>query len=143
MGVNITLYFEQEVPERLVQCVEAKELCQGKTLEKIEGLCKELGVTGLMEYSAQPDVSHLPMTPWQAANWYLDGAWDESLGPEPETHWHDPAEGLATVRAVLGHMRDRPGSIRGAENRAELQAFEQALSAALAHGVRFHIRTET
>ena len=143
MGLNLTLYFERKVPGLLATCVEAKELCRGTTLEKLcdrqEG--RDQGTDGV--HGHVPDVRHIPMTPRQAMDWYLDHAWDEGLGPPPPTLWHEPAEGLATVRAILGYMRDHPGAIRGAENREELEGFEQALAAAVAIGVRFHLRTET
>lgn len=59
-------------------------------------------------------------------------------GPPPE-EWFDPADGLATVRALADHVREKPGKFKLPDRLlADLADAERYLGAAADHGTRFH-----
>ena len=85
-----------------------------------------------------PPLDHLPEEARVARRiGYRD---EESWGPNPsdrEPLWYDPAEGLATLLAILAHLDEHPRAIRSGAG--ELRAMERALRSATVAGVRFHV----
>ena len=58
----------------------------------------------------------------------------------PDVTWHDPADGLATVRGLLDSLRTDPTPVPDAAKViADLEAIERSLSLAADAGVRFHL----
>ena len=138
MSKNVTLMFERELPGVLHRCVEGYDLIRGKTMEKLGRIAEGLGVRPIHDFDRFPPLAHLPE---EARVAMRIGYWDEdSWGPRPddaEPLWYDPAEGLATLRAVLAHLREHPRAIRSGID--ELEEMERALRAATQEGVRFHV----
>ncbi len=138
MALNMTLMFDREVPGVLGKCVEGYDLIRGKTMEKLGRITEGLGVRPIHDFDRFPPLDHLPE---EARVAMRIGYWDEdSWGPNPsdrEPLWHDPAEGLATLQAVLTHLREHPRAIRAGV--AGLREMERAMRAAADTAVRFHV----
>jgi hypothetical protein len=59
----------------------------------------------------------------------------------PRPQWFSPADGLETVRALIGFLADHPAAL-GSETRPvqlELAEFEQVLSKTLLRSLRWHL----
>jgi hypothetical protein len=76
-------------------------------------------------------------------------AYMRSLGVEPnmdalpEEEWFDAAEGLATVRGLLAHLREEPNDVpEPGRIIADLEIVVVALAAAEQTGSRFHLGRE-
>jgi hypothetical protein len=133
--MNLTLQFAQDVPGVLHKYVEAYDLVQGKTIEKLDRIARQLGVKPIVEFGRDDPPPDLPQ---EAQLAMLINCWDEERwGARPEPLWYDPAEGLATVRAILAYLDDHPRTIRSGLD--ELKEMEQALQSAAEVGVRFHV----
>src|SRR5687768_13554486 len=113
MGRNVTLMFERDVPGVLHRCVEGYDLARGKTVDKLGRIAEGLGVRPIDGFYRDTFLGHLPKEAQVAMTL---GYWDEEeWGPrpdDPEPNWYDPAEGLASLRAVLGHLREHPKEVR-------------------------------
>ncbi|WP_165252978.1 hypothetical protein [Paludisphaera soli] len=138
MGINVTMMFEREVTGVLHRCVEGCDLAKGKTVETLGRIAQETGVRPIDDFYRDTLLEHLPE---EARVAMTLGCWsEEEWGPrpdDPEPNWYDPAEGLASLRALLGHLRGHPRAIRRGVD--ELEEMERALAAAAAEGVRFHV----
>lgn len=59
MGMNLTLAFEVDVLGVAGRNVEAYDLCRGKTMDKLDAVAKQLGMTFLDDFPRKPDLKHL------------------------------------------------------------------------------------
>ncbi|MFL5342061.1 MAG: hypothetical protein ACJ8F7_18100 [Gemmataceae bacterium] len=58
----------------------------------------------------------------------------------PEEEWFEPADGLLTVRRLLGHLRDEPAALPSRDKiAADLEEVERILTPADRDGVRFRL----
>jgi hypothetical protein len=61
----------------------------------------------------------------------------------PPVQQFDPADGLATVRALISHLNVQPSAVRNAEAvLANLRDCERILTRAQQHGVRWHFKVD-
>jgi hypothetical protein len=119
--------------------------------ENVDDVAKQLGVTPLSQFMR-------PLSPDERATHAdflarLRGQPFERPPRQPwEPPWFDPADGLATTRALMGFVRENPKGIQLVARlasqpteqipgaiMAELEALEKNLLAAAKRGARFHL----
>lgn len=71
---------------------------------------------------------------------------EQGLNPDdydlPEEEWHDPADALPTLRALIRRLDDDPGPVASIEKvRTDLGAILEAVERFDATGERFHLAT--
>ena len=110
----------------------------GKALSRAEGelasLARRLGVRPLMEFfSMSPDEYEADVAQFNP----LAGI--EQVPPFQED-WFTAEEGLATVRALIGHLQAQPAAFSGADAAlSDLEAFAYVLEEAGKRGIRWHL----
>lgn len=68
---------------------------------------------------------------------------DADVPELPPKSWHDAKEGLATIRALLGHLQRSPQDLKQADRVvADLKDFERVLARAEQEGVRWHLSVD-
>jgi hypothetical protein len=102
--------------------------------DALEKLAERLNVSPLLEYFSA-DENSMAMLLEQGAG---DPEWVCHL---PETQWFGAAEGLVTIKALIGSLGAMPIGI-GAETQAvlsELREFERVLNKTAQHGLRWNL----
>ena len=135
--MNATLFFDPDLPGILYRQIEAYDLCENNTLDRLDAIARQLGVASLYDFVGTPDYSDLPQDQQLAL---LLGHWSEAEWgerPEREPLWFDAARGLETVRALRGYLKEHPRAIRSGKR--ELREFERALQLANQQGARFRL----
>ena len=110
--------------------------CLSRADKHFEKVCRKNSVSTLLEFFS--------MSRDQIIAELLNGdpddpsTYDESnMTPE---HWHDPAEGLKTIRVLLDFVKANANQFADADCvREDLEAFEKALRWAEMNGVRWHL----
>ncbi len=103
--------------------------------EELGKLAEKLGVASLMSF-----FSMNPADALAEAEQFNTGLTAETV---PEEEWFAPAEGLATVRALIAYLDDHPGAIP--ESRGvtlELVGFQHLLEEAENRGLRWHLAVD-
>jgi hypothetical protein len=127
MGAACYVVLEKEIPG-LDTMVDGKALNSATdALEKAAEAMKVRPLMGFFSAGAE-----------EAAEFLGDGA--EGLANLPPKQFHDAAEGLKTVRALIEHCTKNPGNLKKADGILEdLRGFERVLTAAQRAGVRWHL----
>jgi len=121
------------------QAAAAVDAKGGKALlyyhRQIDDLAERLGLTPLSDFFSRDP---------QAIATYM-----RTLGIEPDLdaladeEWFEAADGLATVRGLLAHLREEPNAVpEPAKVLADLEIVVAALAAAEQAGTRFHLGRE-
>ncbi len=95
----------------------------------LDARCRELGVRPFMEFFSQD--------PEMVAELIADSGGDPEGIDIPAEQWFDPAEGLATVRALLSVPEALPGSATAVAE--DLRGCERVLARLTSEGVRWHL----
>lgn len=102
--------------------------------DALERLAESLGVTPLLQYFSADENSMCLLLE--------QGAWNPEWGRHlPQPQWFDPADGLATVKALTEFLSSTPVSF-GSETPpvlSELREYERVLQKAVKYKVRWHL----
>lgn len=100
--------------------------------KRLSEIAQALGVLELLEFSSQD--------PSELRSFLSSQGADVSEFDLPEENWFEADAGLKTVRALQAHVRAEPASVDDAVGLSrELEAFEEVLTAALQHEIRWHL----
>jgi hypothetical protein len=125
------------VLDRKIEGLET--MMDGKVLARaaltLDAVASQLGVQPLSEF--------ISVDPEQAAD-FLEGEGVGTEGIELSPLRQFPAEsGLATVRALLGHLKAHPASVKDTDGvMHDLRDCERILSAAAQRGVKWHFEVD-
>jgi hypothetical protein len=116
-----------------------KDVKGGKALlyyhRQIDDLAERLGLTALSHFFSRD--------PQTIAAYMRSLGIEPDLDTLPDEEWFDAAEGLATVRGLLAHLRDEPNGVpEPSKIIADLEVVVAALAAAEQAGSRFHLGRE-
>lgn len=102
---------------------------------QIDELAERLGLEPLSHFFSRDP---------QAIAAYLRGLGAEpDMDALPDEEWFEPAEGLATVQALLAHLQNEPNDVpEPGRIIADLEVVAAALMAAQDAGSRFHLGRE-
>jgi len=102
--------------------------------DALERLAESLGVSPLLQFFSADENSMCVLLEQGAG----DPEWAHHL---PEPQWFDPAEGLVTVRALIGYLSESAASF-GSETQPvllELVEYETVLAKTLKYNLRWHV----
>ena len=102
--------------------------------DALERLALQLGVRPLIEFFSADENSMSLLIEEGAGNLEL-------LRRLPPPQWYSPADGLATVQALLNALRDEPQLLgtEGAQVLSELREYAVVLEKTRAHEMRWHL----
>ena len=107
-----------------------------KAIKKLDRVAREIGVTALGQYvyGHEDDYSDVAEHEgWTGSDYYGGG----------EDGWHDSADGLETVEALIGYIESDPEAVKRPKTTLiELRNFEKILREATQQGVRFRIEVD-
>ena len=111
----------------------------GKSLlyfhRQIDAVAERLGVSPLSGFFSRD--------PRAIVDYLRQQGVEPDMDALPDEEWYEPAEGLATVRGLLAHLRIEPDDVpEPVRIIADLEEIERALAAAAESGVRFHLGRE-
>ena len=128
MSVVYFIVAEREI-DGVDVSVNGKALARSKSITR---LAQRAGVRPLDEFFA--------MSPEEAADYIEDSGGQVPEDALPGLTWYEAAEGLETVRGMLAHIANPPGSVRDeAAIVRDLREFEAILEQLAAHGIRWHL----
>jgi hypothetical protein len=133
MGLGWHVVLERELP------VPAVDPAQGRSLiffqHELDELARRLELEPLTGFvSAVPD---------RVAEYLREQGLDPEKFPVPEEEWFEAADGLATVRGLVAHLRATPKSVTDPVRvLRDLDAVERMLVLAEAAEVRFHLASQ-
>lgn len=107
-----------------------------KAIKKLDRLARNIGVTALGQfiYGHEDDYAEMAEHEGWTGSDYA-GASDDG--------WHDAADGLETVEALIGYIESDPDSVKRPKTTlTELRNFETILREATQNGVRFRIEVD-
>jgi hypothetical protein len=102
--------------------------------DALEKLALRLGVRPLLEFFSA-DQNSMALLLEEGAG---DPEWAKTL---PPPQWFSPQDGLATVRTLLEHLKDAPGTL-GSETEAvvsELSEYTRVLEKTVRHNLRWQL----
>jgi hypothetical protein len=133
MGAALHVSLDRDVPGVDAASVGGKALA--RTLERLDAMAEARGLTPLAAF--------ISVSPEEAADVLGFEEGDAELADVPESQWRAPAEGLSTVRGLLGALREAPDALpRSAQVVVDLEACERVLTAAAAAGARFRLSVD-
>jgi hypothetical protein len=127
MGGGFYIALEHDISGIDPLSIDGKGLSRAS--DALDKAARPLGVKPLMEFfSAGPE---------ELADVLGEGA---DLPDVPEKRFFDAADGLNTVRALIGHVEKNSGTMKRPEwVLGDLREFERILAAAKEAGVRWHL----
>jgi hypothetical protein len=130
MGAAVFVTFEREIPD--VDGWEMNGKALSTNLESLGAAAKRLGLTPLAEFISM------------SAGDYEGLFGDLEDMPEPPNEaWFSPADGLATLHALLDHVRANPGEFERVEDLlSDMEDAERYLFVAGENGLKFHLSVD-
>ena len=127
MGISLSVAFKKMLPGAGTLGSDHVDL--GDNIHRVDGVLKRAKLTELQSF--------LSADPAEMAE--LLGL-DEDDPSLPPVQWFDPADGLAAVRAAIGHLEANANALHGKRDGVleELRDVEHELTLAEAKRVPFH-----
>ena len=129
------LFWDREVTGEVLTACNGKALTAAQTA--LDALAASLAVTPLSNF-VRAGIE-------EVSEFHADEGLDtdemaEAMADLPPTEWVEPAEGLATVSALLQRLREEPHQISNQERVVKaLDQLHRLLVAAQKQGARFHL----
>ena len=132
MGAELFIVLEREIPD-FDAYVNGRRLSQAEP--QLDAFAAELDVTPLMNFFSQ--------NPQEALDLMGDFGAEAGDIELPDETWFDAAEGLRTVQALIGRLRQNPNLCQNAADVvSDLEEFKAVLSRARDEGVRWHLAVD-
>jgi len=128
LGWHVAL--ERDLPAAQAIAVDGKALVFRQ--HDLDEIAERLKVPGLTEF--------LSVDPAAMGQYLRQQGLDPDSFPIPDEEWFEPAEGLATVRGLLAHLRADAGAVLDSFRIVrDLAAIEQILTLAAQEQIHFHL----
>lgn len=130
MSLGWRVALQRELPAAQAIAVDGKALVFRQ--HDLDEIAERLKVPGLTEF--------LSADPAAMGQYLRQQGLDPDSFPIPDEEWFEPAEGLATVRGLLGHLRVNANAVLDSYRIVrDLTAIEQILTLAEREQVLFHL----
>lgn len=132
MGAALFIVLERETTG-FDPFVNGKSLSRAS--DELESLAQSLSVKSLFEFCS--------IDPEQVEELLDDLEIDDEFPAPAATEWFEASDGLATVRALQGHVSKNPTAVPDTAGvLSDLSEFERVLKFAESHQIRWHLEVD-